>query len=179
MDYLSLLQDKGLGPPILAITSFFATFYLNPNYWLYTEHPVVFATGVATGAVLLLFTIAIILNDHILRLLAEEELSSAYIQIKMKQGPDKAFYTDYDNTTRTALDEMDEQTHKAVLAILTGALIAITIPAISVHKHGANSLIFAIPLASLPLLTISYPFYTRLHRAIDYAVRDTTSNHEN
>lgn len=178
MDYLALLQEKGLGPPILAIYAFAATLYVNPSIWLYAEQKVLFATGVATGAVLFLFLISTVLNDRLMQLLAEEQLASAYIQLKMEQGPEKEFYTDYDDETQAALDEMDTRTHEAVLAILTGALITISAPAIGLFEHGLRGLALSVPIALLSLLTISYPFYTRLHRAIDFAVRDATSNHE-
>lgn len=178
MDYLSLLQEKGIGPPTLAIYAFFATFYANPTHWLYNQHPVVVATGIATAAVLILFLLSFIFNDPLMRLLAEDDLASAYIQIKLEQGPDKEFYTEYNADAKAAIDDMDDRTQEAVLAILSGILIAVSVLPIGFYKQGLTGLGVAGLVAVLPLAAISYPFYVRLHSAIDYAVREANSNNE-
>lgn len=178
MDYVGLLREKGLGPSILGIYVFLVIFYINPSYWLYAQCPLAFATSIATVAVLLLLLVSTIFNDPLVRLLAEENFASAYVQIKISRGEDKEFYTDYEDYVREALDEMDDRIHQSVIAILSGALIAISALPIGYYKDGLIGLIIATPVGLLSLALLSYTFYNRLHQAIDFAVRETTPIHE-
>lgn len=179
MDYIALLKEKGLGPPILGIYAFFVTLYLDPQHWLYIQYPLVVAGGIAPLAVLCLFVIATVFNDSLMRLLAEKTLAETYIQLKLDQGAEKEFYTGYDQETRSIIDDMDERTHKAVLTILTGVLISLSVVAVSFFKHRLSLLPLAILVALLPMAFLSYPYYRRLHDVIEFAARDATSNNEN
>lgn len=179
MNYLGLLQEKGLGPPILALYAFFATFYVEPGIAIYSEQPIVVASGIATAAVLLLFLIGYVFNDLLMKIFAEEELAEAYIQIKVTEGSEKEFYTDYSDETRNVIDEMDGHLHKAMLAILAGGFIAISVIGYSIATYGTSRLLTTVLIALVPIGLLSYPSNTRLHEAIDFAARDATSTHEN
>lgn len=179
MDYIALLQEKGLGPPILAVYAFFTTLYLSPQHWLYNEYPLAVAGGIAPLAVLCLLVIATVFNDSLMRLLAEETMAETYIQLKLVQGAEKEFYTEYDQETKSIIDDMDERVHKAILTILTGLLISFSVVIISFLKHGTSRFPLVILAALLPLGMLSYPYYQRLHEVIEFAAREATSNNEN
>lgn len=179
MDYYSIIRENGPALGILAIFTFSVTYFVGIPRWDIAQNQTVIASLVAFAVVGIVLLFSTNFNDQLMRLFAERRIAEAYVQIKLNQGAEKEFYTDYDKETREAIDDLDERGHQAIVSILSALLIALTILGIGILEYGIVGLIAGLIAALVVLAMIGYPAYTTLHDAIDFAVRESKSNHEN
>jgi hypothetical protein len=175
--YLRLARKSGVGLGALFIYSFLVTNY----YW--TVGSANHGAAVAAVAVIPPFTVWTLskqFNKRLTKLIAEKKVAEAYVQIKYHQGT-KEFYNEYDTDLQQELDNLDEKFHYQIINILSGAVIAVTLPvlaAIEFDKFGYAGLGVGIGVALIVGYTLGVASYRKMMEILDYSTRISKVSNE-
>lgn len=126
------------------------------------------------------WTISKQFNKRLVKLFAEEKVAEAYVQIKFQQGS-KEFYNDYDESIKQELDELDEKFHYQLVNVLSGVVIATTVPVLTVIEYaefGYVGLGVGIGVALIIGYTLGIASYRRMVEILDYSTRVTKAINE-
>lgn len=169
-DYIELARKSGVGIGAVFIYSLLVTDYYR------TLLPVDNTTAVAVVAVIpafVIWTISKQFNKQLVRLIAEEKVAEAYVQIKYHQGS-KEFYSEYDSDTQQELNKLDEKFYHQIINILSGIIIAVTIPVLAIIEFavfGILGIVVSIAVAGAVGYTLGFASYRRMMEILDYSVR--------
>lgn len=168
--YLQLARRSGTGLGALLLYSFLVTDYYRATL------PVTNGTTVAAVAVVpsfVVWTVAKQFNKRLVKLIAEEKVAEAYIQIKFSQGS-KEFYSEYDEGLQQELDNLDEKFHYQVINILSGAVIAVTAPILALVEFatfGYAGIIAGLVVSVAGGYILGVASYRRMMELLDYSTR--------
>ena len=172
--FLRLARKSGVGLGALFIYSFLVTGYYRAAL------PIENGAVIAAVSVLPPFTIWTIskqFNKRLVKLVAEEKVAEAYIQIKFQQGS-KEFYSDYDEGVRQELDDLDEKFHYQMVNILSGGVIATTAPVLMFIEFGYIGLGAGVGVALIVGYTLGIASYRKMMEILDYSTRVTKATNE-
>jgi hypothetical protein len=175
--FLRLARKSGVGLGALFIYSFLVTGYYR------TALPIERGAVIAAVAVIPSFTVWTIskqFNKRLVKLLAEEKVAEAYVQIKFQQGS-KEFYNDYDEGIRQELNDLDEKFHYQIINILSGGAIAVTAPLLMIiefTEFGYIGLGAGIGVALIVGYTLGIASYRKMMEILDYSTRVTKATNE-
>lgn len=168
--YLSLVRKNGVGLGTLFIYSFLMAGYYRETL------PINQSTAIAALAVIppfIVLTITKQFNKRLVKLIAEEKVAEAFIQLKVNQGS-KEFYNEYDEDVRQELDNLDEKFYYQVVNILSGLVIAVTAPVLSIvefAEFGYVGLVGSLGVALVVGYTLGVASYRRMMEILDYSTR--------
>jgi hypothetical protein len=176
-NFFRLARKSGVGLGALFIYSLLVTGYYRMAL------PMESSSLIAAVAVIPSFTVWTIskqFNKRLVKLVAEEKVAEAYVQIKFQQGT-KEFYNDYDEAVRQELDDLDEKFHYQIINILSGVVIASTAPIFSViefRKFGYVGFGVGIGVALIVGYTLGIASYRKMMEILDYSTRVTKTTNE-
>lgn len=176
-NFLRLARKSGVGLGALFIYSLLVTGYYRMAL------PMESSSLIAAIAVIPSFTVWTIskqFNKRLVKLVAEEKVAEAYVQIKFQQGT-KDFYNDYDEAVRQELDDLDEKFHYQIINILSGVVIASTAPIFSVIEFGEfgyAGFSVGIGVALIVGYTLGIASYRKMMEILDYSTRVTKTTNE-
>lgn len=176
-NFLRLARKSGVGLGALFIYSFLVTGYYR------TALPIESGAIIAAVAVIppfAVWTVSKQFNKRLVRLVAEEKVAEAYVQIKFQQGS-KEFYNDYDESIRQELDDLDEKFHYQIINILSGGVIAVTVPVLTLIEFGElgyTGLGAGMGVALIVGYTLGIASYRKMMEILDYSTRITKATNE-
>jgi len=176
-NFLQLARKSGVGLGALFIYSFLVTGYYQTA--LSIESGAVIA-AVAVIPPFTIWTISKQFNKRLVKLVAEEKVAEAYIQIKFQQGS-KEFYNDYNSGIKQELDDLDEKFHYQLINILSGIALAAMIPILAIIEYpefGYVGLSVGIGVALVVGYTLGITSYRRMMEILDYSTRVTKTTNE-
>ena len=169
-NYLRLARRSGVGLGALFIYSFLITNYYRPALPISSSASVVAVAVIPPFAV---WTVSKQFNKQLVRLIAEEKVAEAYVQIKFHQGS-KEFYNEYSEDVRDELDDLDEKFHYQVVNILSGSVIAATIPILAIiefSNFGYLGVAGSLGMSLVVGYTLGVASYRRMMEILDYSTR--------
>lgn len=169
-NYIQLARKSGVGVGALFIYSFLIT-----NYYR-AVLPVEHSTAVAAVAVIPPFAVWAVskqFNKQLVRLIAEEKVAEAYVQIKFNQGA-KEFYSGYDEDFQQELDDLDEKFHYQVINVLSGVVIASTAPILTLvefSEFGYLGIAVGVGVSAAVGYGLGFASYRKMMEILDYSTR--------
>lgn len=174
--YFDVARRSGIGLGVLLILSVFISAYYESTIRSLlgqSEMNQIIVVTVAAIPSLLVWTMARQFNDEVVKFIAGEKVTEAYVRIKYHQG-DKRFYVDYDGDLQKALDELDKKFHQEAVNILSGvAIIALGlgVTIIEFSRFGLWSLSVVLGTLLFAGVVLVLPSYRRLNEILEHAVR--------
>jgi hypothetical protein len=168
--YLRLAKRSGIGLGALFLYSFLITSYYQSIL------PIDSGASVAAVAVIapfIVWTASKQFNKQLVKLIAEEKVAEAYIQIKFHQGS-KEFYNEYSEDIREELDNLDKKFHYQVVNILSGTVIATTAPILAIiefAKFGYFGVVFGLGVSLVVGYALGVASYRKIIEILDYSTR--------
>lgn len=167
MKLLDQIQQSGLGALFLFIYSAGILYFLpyelsNPVYLL--------AAGIP--AIILIF-LSVIFNDWLMDLFAGETIQQAFETIDSRTGDDE-FYWDADSDTQDDIDEMDKKAHQHLVTVLSGIIIAVSLPFVTYYLTGLH----VAAIALVGSIIIGYLFCIRGRRNLQQVVKSSVKLYE-
>lgn len=159
--------QHGLGALFLFIYSAGILYFLpyelsNPVYLL--------AAGIP--AIILIF-LSVIFNDWLMDLFAGDTIQQAFETIDNRTGDDE-FYWDADSDAQDDIDEMDKKAHQHLVTVLSGIIIAVSLPFVTYYFIDLR----VAAIALVGSIIIGYLFCIRGRRNLQQVVKSSTKLYE-
>lgn len=171
-NYFRLARRSGVGLGALFIYSFLITGYYRS---LLPVSSGAIVTAVAAIPPFAVWTVSKQFNKRLVKLIAEEKVAEAYVQIKYHQGS-KEFYNEYDEDVKQELDDLDEKFHCQVINILSGTAIAATAPVLALVEYsefGYLGIVVGFGTSVVVGYTLGVASYRKIMEILDYSTRVT------
>ena len=145
-------------------------------YWLQLESILTFESSrfmilivavVPPAAVVFLATV---FNDALMDLFAGETIKETFQEIDSRTGEDE-FYWDAETETQDSIDEMDEKAHKHLVTVLSGAVIALSMPVPIYVFRGLLEALIAVVGSLLVIYLFCYRSYRDLQQVVKSSVK--------
>lgn len=181
--YLDITRRSGPGLGAVLICSVFISIYYAPWVVSHLNLPKQSKTAIVLVAIIppyLVWTIAKQYSDELAKLIAEEKIAEAYVQIKNNQGASR-FYVDYDSDLQQELNELDQKFHLEAVNILSSIVLvglAAVFTVIEFGQFGKLVLFVLIAVVLFGIVVLLWPSYRRLDKILHHAVR-VSENNEN
>ena len=144
--------------------------------WPFQLDRLAFAVAAVTPSLILVF-LTISFNDFLMELFAGSTVRETFREIK-KESKEDEFYWDADVGTKESIDEMDQKAHRHLVTILSGIVIAVTLPLVIGVRFGPLPSLVAVLGSLLVGYLLSYRSYTKLREVIKSSVKLYTSSNE-
>ena len=118
---------------------------------------------------LVLTFVSISFNDELMEFFAGETIREAFLDIKEKTGEDSEFYWDSDQRTQEQIDEMDAKAHRDMVTILSGIVIAGSLPVAVYWLAGLTAAIGGVALA----VVVAYLLCVRPYRHLGEVIKSS------
>lgn len=123
------IQESGIGALILYL-------YSAGVLYVFTGDPTrFFLYAVAATPPVGIVFLSLVFNDELMEFFVGEEIEEAFREIDQETGEDE-FYWDADSETQGSIDDMDEKAHRHLITILTGLVIAFSLPIVAYYVSG-------------------------------------------
>lgn len=119
-------------------------------------------------------------NRRLVKLLAEEKVAEAYVQIKANQGS-KEFYNAYSEDLKEEFDDLDELFHTQIINILSGCTITVSALVLGLVEYGKFGLVGvggSVVLSALSAYTLGVASYRKIIEILDYSTRISKTSNE-
>jgi len=170
MSALDRVMESGLGALFLYLYS------AGILYWLQLESILAFESSrfmILIAAVVpptIVVFLATVFNDGLMELLAGNAIEEAFREINSSTGEDE-FYWDAETETQDSIDEMDEKAHKHLVTVLSGAVIALSMPAPIYVFRGLLEALIAVVGSLLVIYLFCYRSYRDLQQVVKSSVK--------
>jgi len=170
-------MESGLGALFLYLYS------AGVLYWLQLESILAFESSrfmILIAAVVppaIVVFLATVFNDALMEILVGDTIEEAFHEINSSTGEDE-FYWDAENETQDSIDEMDEKAHKHLVTVLSGAVIALTLPVLIYVFLGLFEALLAVTGALLIVYLFCYRSYRDLQQVVKSSIKLYNTSNE-
>lgn len=164
MKILNQIQQSGWGALFLFIYSagilYFASYELSRIIHLI----------VAALPALVLILLSVIYNDELMDFFAGDAIDESFAKIDERTGED-GFYYDSDQDIQDSINEMDEKAHQHLVSILSGLVIAISLPFVIYYLFGLREAALALVGSGVVAYLLSYKGRRNLQQVVKSSVK--------
>lgn len=170
MSALDRVMESGLGALFLYLYS------AGVLYWLQLESVLAFESSrfmILIAAVVppaIVVFLATVFNDGLMEILAGDAIEESFREINSSTGEDE-FYWDAETEIQDSIDEMDEKAHKHLVTVLSGAVIAFTLPVLIYVFLGLFEALQSVTGALLIIYLFCYRSYRDLQQVVKSSVK--------
>ncbi|MXR52392.1 hypothetical protein GRX03_12355 [Halovenus sp. WSH3] len=177
MSTLNRILDSGWGALFLYLYSATVLYVLQMQSILLiqSERFIVLIAAVIPPAVVVF--LATVFNDALMEVFAGEVIEETFNTIDGRTGSDE-FYWDADSEIQNSIDEMDQKAHKHLVTVLSGLLIAVSLPFVSYLFLGIVGTLLSIVGAILVIYLFSYRSYRDLRQVVKSSMKLYETNNE-
>jgi hypothetical protein len=170
MSTLNRILDSGWGALFLYLYSAIILYvlYVESVLPIQSERFIVLILAVIPPAVVVFLTT--VFNDGLMEIFAGEIIEDTFSTIDSRTGEDE-FYWDADSETQDSIDDMDQKAHKHLVTVLSGLLIAVSLPFVAYVFLEIEGVVLSIVGAVVVGYLFSYRSYRDLRQVVKSSMK--------